>query len=152
LELSSLWLYLEQEWMRGRRGVAILRELLVERTPGKAPTDSELELELRRLIIRSGLPAPTHQYEVKIPQATIHVDLAYPSAKVAIEVDSYSWHMDKESFERDRERDNELSRRGWRVLRFTWAKIRYESSAVIELIKQHLASAISDSSAHLNTY
>lgn len=142
IAIPELWLYLEQEWMRGRRGVRILRNLLVDRTPGQAPNDSALESELRTLMIRRGLPAPVHQHEVAIPQATIHIDLAYPDAMLAIEVDSYSWHMDRQAFERDRERDNELSLLGWTVLRFTWAMIRYERDRVIALIGEHLASSV----------
>ena len=139
LEVGDLWLYLEKEWMRGRRGVRILRNLLVERTLEGAPTDSDSELALRREIDRAGLPPPTHQFPVVLPQATIHVDLAYPDVHLAIEVDSYSWHMDKTSFERDRERDAELSLLGWTVLRFTWAQIRFHPGWVIDVIAQHLA-------------
>ena len=71
----------------------------------------------------------------------VHIDLAYPDACIAIEVDSYSWHMDNTSFERDRERDAELGVLGWKVLRFTWAQIRYRSQWVIDMIHQHLQLA-----------
>lgn len=137
-DLGRLWLLLEQEWTRGRRGVRILRNLLVERTQGRAPTDSGLELMMRRLIDRAGLPAPVHQLPVQLPSELIHVDLAYPQAMLAIEVDSYMWHMDREAFERDRKRDNELRALGWTVFRFTWSMIRFDGAAVVDLIRWHL--------------
>lgn len=140
LDLGDTWLYLEQEWMRGRRGVRILKGLLAERTLGRAPNDSDLELELSRMLRENGLPDPTHQYPVVLPQAVVHVDLAYPSMMLAIEVDSYSWHMDRDAFERDRSRDNELRALGWTVFRFTWAMIRYQPHRVIELISAHLGA------------
>jgi len=136
--IGDLWLYLEQEWMRGRRGVRIMRDLLVGRTPGRAPSDSDLELDARTLIDSANLPPPHHQWPVALPFATVHVDLAYPEAMLALEVDSYSWHLDQESFEKDRERDIELQALGWTVYRLTWAMIRFQPDRISDLIRRHL--------------
>jgi very-short-patch-repair endonuclease len=137
-DVGQLWLLLEQEWMHGRRGVAILRDLLIPRTRGRAPTDSSMELDLRHLIDDARLPAPVHQYPFIIPMGRIRMDLAYPHRLLDIETDSLSWHRDRETFERDRRRDNELRALGWTVLRFTWAMIRFDSANTIALIRQHL--------------
>jgi hypothetical protein len=137
-EIGQLWLLLEQEWMRGRRGVAILRDMLIPRTEGQAPTDSEMEIRLRHLIDDAGLPPPVHQHPYVIPSGPIRMDLAYPERLLDIEADSYSWHFNREAFERDRRRDNELRALGWTVLRFTWAMIRYDSANTIVLIRHHL--------------
>lgn len=48
------------------------------------------------------------------------VDLAFVEEKVAIELDSVSYHLNREAFETDRRRDADLAQQGWRVLRFTW--------------------------------
>jgi restriction endonuclease-like protein/putative AbiEi antitoxin of type IV toxin-antitoxin system len=141
--VGQLWLLLEQEWMRGRRGVRILRDLLVDRTEGRAPSDSDLELRFRTLVDRAGLPPPVHQYPVELPGGVVHLDLAYPEAMLAIEVDSYTWHMDRKAFERDRRRDNELRALGWTVFRFTWAMIRFEPERVIDLVRGHLLRRLS---------
>jgi hypothetical protein len=137
-DVGQLWLLLEQEWMRGRRGVAVLRDLLVPRTEGRAPTDSEMEIRLRRLIDESGLPPPVHQFPFEISTGPIRMDLAYPERLIDIEADSLSWHWDREAFERDRRRDNELKALGWIVLRFTWAMIRYDRDYVVATIRAHL--------------
>jgi hypothetical protein len=89
-EIGQLWLLLEQEWMRGPRGVAILRHMLIPRTEGRAPTDSEMEIRLRNLIDATGLSPPVHQYPYVIPSGAIRMDLAYPERLLDIEADSYS--------------------------------------------------------------
>ena len=134
--IGSLWLYIEQEWMRGRRGVRIMRDLLAVRTAGQAPTDSDGELRARRLIADEGLPSPVGQHPVALPLADIHIDLAYPDIKLAIELDSYSWHLNRKAMERDRERDNALQMLGWIVLRFTWAMLRFDPGYVRKTIRE----------------
>ncbi len=106
--VGQLCLYLEQEWMRGRRGVRILRTLLVPRLEGWAPADSEMEILARRAFDEAGLPAPVHRFPVTLTSGRIKIDLAYPGSKLAIDLDGYAWHMDRRAFERDRQRDNEL--------------------------------------------
>lgn len=140
--IGQLWLLLDQEWMCGRRGVRILKNLLAERTEGRAPSDSDLELMTRALIDRAGLPPPVHQFPVELSSGLIHVDLAYPEAMLAIEVDSYMWHMNRKAFEEDRRRDNNLRELGWTVVRLTWAMIRFERERVIELIRAHLGRPV----------
>ena len=136
--VGQLCLFLEQEWMRGRRGVRILRTLLLPRLEGWAPAESEMERLARRVLGEAGLPAPVHQYPVTLPSGLIRLDLAYPGTKLAIELDGYAWHMDRRAFERDRERDNQLRAMGWTVLRFTWAVVRYDPASMVELIRRFL--------------
>jgi very-short-patch-repair endonuclease len=98
-----------------------------------------MERLARRVLEDAGLPAPAHQYPVTLPSGRIRLDLAYPGAKLAIELDGYAWHMDRRAFERDRERDNQLRAMGWTVLRFTWAVVRYDPASMIELIRRFLS-------------
>ena len=112
--------------------------MLIERTPGLAPTRSELEARMRALIRSQNLPRPRYEYPVQLPSALVHIDVAYPDDRLAVELDGYSWHSDRQSFERDRERDNELQALGWTVLRFTWAKLRWEPGRVVDSIKHQL--------------
>lgn len=137
--LGGLWLLYEAEWTRGRRGIAILRHLLAERTTSTAPTQSALERMYLRIVEEYALPAPVRQYAMNLSWGQAHIDFAYPRSEVAIEIDSHAWHMDRKSFERDRERDNELQQLGWQVLRFTWAKLRWEPERVAALVSAALA-------------
>jgi very-short-patch-repair endonuclease len=51
------------------------------------------------------------------------IDFAYPEARIAIEVDSWTDHGTREAFETDRARQNELVELGWKVVRFTWLQL-----------------------------
>ena len=138
VSLPHIWRLYEQEWTRGRRGIAILRDFLVQRTPGEAPTQSELEDMLAKIIKEAGLPAPQRQYEIALPSGTKYIDFAYPELMLAIETDGYAWHGDRESFDGDRDRDNELQTLGWRVLRFSYSMLRWEPERVIATIRAAL--------------
>lgn len=137
--LGELWLLYEEDWTRGRRGIAILRTLLIDRTPGEAPTQSDLELLFRRIVRRANLPQPQQQYLVNLPSGPFHIDFAYPEARLAIELDGYAYHSDREQFDEDRARSNELQLfLGWYVLRFTWAMLKWSQWKVVGLIRHHL--------------
>lgn len=124
--IPNMWLLLEREWMRGRRGVRVMRDLLALRTPQGAPTDSELEVRMLRILRRCGFPAPQQQYPIQLGDQLVHADFAFPEIRLAIETDGYAFHMDGRSFELDRRRDNDLRSTGWDVRRFTWAMLRYD--------------------------
>jgi hypothetical protein len=140
-QLGQIWLLLEKEWMRGRRGIRILRDLLIPRTKGQAPTHSDLELMFKRIVTRFDLPRPEPQHPVDLPNRTIHVDFAFPANRLAIELDSYAFHLDRKAFEEDRRRDNELRALGWDVLRFTWAMLKFEAERVAQLVRECLLSS-----------
>ncbi len=134
--IPELWLFHDQVWTRGRRGIAILRESLRERSPGLVPTESELEDDLWDIIRSSGLEIPQRQYPVMLRSGRARFDLAYPDLLLAIEADSYGWHGDRAAFDADRRRDAEAATLGWVVLRFTWAQIRFD--------KDYVAGTIAD--------
>lgn len=58
-----------------------------------------------------------------IPQRWIRrhrVDFAIPRLRIAIEVDGYKWHSDRQTFTRDRQRQREIELMdGWRFIRFS---------------------------------
>lgn len=66
------------------------------------------------------------------------VDLAYVENKVAIELDSIGFHLNRAAFETDRRRDANLARHGWRVLRFTWAQCADDWRWVTETIRAQI--------------
>jgi very-short-patch-repair endonuclease len=136
-DIGQVWLLLEQEWMRGRRGVRVLRDLLVDRTPGMAPTDSELEIRMRRLLSRGGFPTPHQQYPIQLSDVLVHADFAFPEIKLAIECDSHAYHLNARAIELDRRRDNELSMIGWDVRRFTWAMVRFDEPHILRVLEPY---------------
>ncbi|BBG02446.1 MULTISPECIES: DUF559 domain-containing protein [Pseudonocardia] len=63
------------------------------------------------------------------------VDLAFPEAHVAIEVDGWAWHVDTERFRNDRRKQNALVAAGWTVLRFTWSDIHESPGRTVAAIR-----------------
>jgi hypothetical protein len=83
--------------------------------------ESPPESRLRVLLTLAGLP-PEPQWSVRRPDGVFvaRVDLAYPSARVAVEYDG-AWHGEAGQLRRDRRRLNALVAAGWRVLHITAA-------------------------------
>jgi very-short-patch-repair endonuclease len=81
-----------------------------------------------------------------LPQAVFHprilgheVDFAYLEDKVILECDGWANHgLDRQQFERDRERDQILIAAGWTILRFTWAQITRRPTSVAQSIRRVL--------------
>ncbi len=103
---------------RGRRGAGALRALL-DRQAGPAFTRSEAERRLLSLIRAAGVPEP----EVNARVGSYEVDFLWRAERVIAETDGYAFHSSRAAFERDRDRDNELQARGYRVLRFSWRQV-----------------------------
>jgi very-short-patch-repair endonuclease len=123
---------------RGRRRGTVMREILEHRAPGYHPGDSDPEKRIAELLVRAGLPAPTRQHRVRLGTRTVRIDLCYPSAKIAIEYDSWGFHNGRQAFDADRARANELVVLGFSVLRFT---SRSGDQAIIDTVGAALARA-----------
>jgi very-short-patch-repair endonuclease len=104
---------------RGRNGCGPLRALLDERIGSAAVPDSAWNRDVARLLTRAGLPAPRFEYPVRVDGHDYRIDLAYPDERLAIELDSVRWHLNRRSFDSDPVRRNRLGLAGWRVLTFT---------------------------------
>lgn len=96
-------------------------------------TESYIEERLYNALVREG-------FEV-VPQYRIgrcHVDLAIPSAKLAIECDGKAYHSSPEQKAKDRRRDKFIRSRGWRVIRFTGREINGRLSEVVAKVESNL--------------
>jgi len=58
------------------------------------------------------------------------IDVAFRKQKLAVEIDGYATHGDRDAFEHDRQRQNDLVAAGWTVLRFTWAMLNNPEQVV----------------------
>ncbi len=121
-----------------RRGIGNLRFLLEERDDRGRPSASRFETRLNRLLIRSGLPA---MREFKIwdgGEFVARVDFCFPDAKLIVEADGFRWHSGRRAWQRDRERRNQLTAMGWRVIQATWDDLTRHPDALIEKIRSLL--------------
>ena len=125
---------------QGKRGVKVIRELVKARAAWSETTESELEDAFQRLVLRSGLPRPSPQFQVLASGEPIaRADFAYPEQKLVIELDGFAFHSDPASFVLDRERQNRLLMAGFRVLRYTARDLRKRPEEVIEELRQALS-------------
>jgi very-short-patch-repair endonuclease len=117
-----------------RPGTPKLRQLL-NGSANPAFTRSEAEERFLALIRRSGLPAP----ESNVPLHGYEADFLWREERLAVEVDGYEFHGDRDSFEGDRRRDAVLAADGLQVIRITWRQIVAEPEATVVLLAQALA-------------
>jgi len=108
----------------GSPGVKLLRELVDEYAGGDGPTESALEALVRDLLEQAGLPKPHKQRVVRTRRAVRRIDFHFPGTPVLIEADGFAWHATIDAFERDRQRRNELTLRGFQILQWTWSALR----------------------------
>jgi hypothetical protein len=117
----------------------------VSGTPGLLTLTSRRRLAnpfesvLRAIAIEAGLGV-VPQYAIRSGALLLHPDLADPLRGIAIEADSWGWHADKVTHDRDSVRYNALIVAGWVVLRFTWSQVMqspaYVSATLRALISE----------------
>jgi hypothetical protein len=119
---------------RGYRGVRRLHRALDDfRDP--AFTRSGVERRFLKLVKRAGLPRPSTNLFV----AGHELDAYWPELRFAVELDTYEFHGDAESFERDRKRQEDLKLAGIEMVRITGRRIDAEPGAVIHRLRLLLA-------------
>lgn len=122
---------------RGKPGVRALRPLVAAREGREVPTSLMERLALRAF--RSAeLPEPICQFPAPWDRHQ-RVDFAFPDARLIVEVDGRRWHTRYDDFESDRRRDNAAVAAGWRVLRFTWDRLKADPDGICREIARVLA-------------
>lgn len=105
----------------GRRGNADRRRLLLDsRDDAWSPAERAAHILLRA----EGITGWTGNYPLWLAGTCYYLDIAFPERKLAIEIDGRAYHSDRDAFERDRWRQNDIVLAGWRVLRFTAEMLR----------------------------
>jgi hypothetical protein len=115
-----------------------MRLVVDERMPGYVPPASELEAVYGDVCERFGLPRGIVQLNAGGAAWVGRVDVAYPDAKLLVELDSRRWHDTSTAFDDDRERTNALVVAGWRVIRITWRMLHDEPERVAALVRAAL--------------
>jgi very-short-patch-repair endonuclease len=118
---------------KGRYGSPAARRLLQAASSGAR---SEAERLLVKLLRDNGITG----WKANYPVGRYKVDVGFPKAKVAIEVDGWAFHSSQEDFQIDRERQNYISLLGWKVLRFTWLDLTEYPQRVIAEIRRAIRS------------
>jgi hypothetical protein len=143
LHLADVWRLLEAEWTTGRRGIRILREMVGERTPGLALTDSDLEDLYVKLTRDFDLPVGIPQQSMVLPAyGRARFDFGYPLDSSAVEVNSYAFHMnDKEGYDRDALKHRAARLAGITVIPVTYSDLRWRRAETAESLQQLLPNS-----------
>ena len=119
-----------------QHGAPALRRLLdALEGVGTADVRSLLEILLLQLSDDHQLPEPAANARV----AGFLVDFFWPHKRLIVEADSYTYHSMPTAFERDRERDQQLTLAGYTVVRFTYKQVTRQPEAVVHRIRRLLS-------------
>jgi hypothetical protein len=88
----------------------------------RAPTNSPLEDDFLEFARRYGLPTPVTNTHL----LGYEIDVLYPRERVIVELDSARFHMDRDSFERDRKRDVIMLEAGIVTVRMTDDRMQHD--------------------------
>lgn len=140
LDWPDLYNVLVRHSVKGRNGCGKLRRVLDVRYGDTAIPDSIWNRNVGVLLLDAGLPEPTYEVEVRSADGSFiaRVDLAYRRQKVAIELDSVRWHLNRKSFENDPRRKNRLLLEGWKVLTFTWSDYVEDPRGLVGTVREAL--------------
>jgi very-short-patch-repair endonuclease len=88
------------------------------------PTESDAETLFVQLAREVGLPEPQRQFAVPTTEGVFRLDFAWPTRRLAVEIDGAATHASAVALGRDLRRQNRvllsLGSAGWMLLRFTW--------------------------------
>jgi len=129
VELTKLWdAHLRN---KGRHGSPAARILLLAAEDGARSQAERLFVKLLRGNKITG-------WKANFPVAGYKVDVVFPAAKLAIEVDGWAYHSSADDFENDRKRQNAISLLGYQILRFTWLDLTEYPDRVLAEIQNAL--------------
>jgi len=108
-----------------------------ERVSLSAPVDAADILQAHICTLASDMAQPIRDY----PLDRFRIDLAWPSALLAVEVDGGQWKAGggKHGSKRDYQKTRRITTAGWRLLRFTAGEVNDDPLGVIAEIRQALS-------------
>lgn len=115
----------------GSRGAGALLAAAADRAASQA------ERRMIKLLRGAGLTGWVTGYRT----GGFVLDFAFPTLRIAIEVDGWAWHWDAERFRHDRRRQNAVTLADWTILRYTWHDLVQRPADVLAQIRAALAAA-----------
>jgi hypothetical protein len=119
------------ERLPGRRGRHRMRRVLASYRPDSAFTRSGAERRFLEVCRDYGLPAP----QANLWIAEFEVDFYWPDARLAVELDSPTFHMTAHAFHADRRRDRMLAAQGIQVVRVTLEDLKKPKELATQLAR-----------------
>ncbi len=120
----------------GRKKVTLVLADLAEET-----CDSRLEYVFRKEARRRGFRPYPRPFPYRCSDGrTISIDVAFPAAWVAVEIDGLAFHSDRQSLVLDHKRQNRAVVDGWRPFRVDWTRLSHDADALFAELAALLAS------------
>jgi very-short-patch-repair endonuclease len=103
-----------------RPGSRTMLAVIRSRPAWRAALQSDLEVRVLEEMSRQRLPLPIAQFPMNLPGGrNIAIDFAWPSLKLAVEIDHPTWHDGAADSHADKGRDRKLATVGWTSARIT---------------------------------
>ena len=102
-----------------RSGIRKLRRVM-EVYEGPIPDMTELEKAGLKLVRKAGLPLPVPQHHTKVGR----VDFYWPQRALIMEMDSVRWHLARQRWQNDLDRNNAHLEDGIATCRITWERAK----------------------------
>jgi len=120
----------------GRRGAKLLCAVLEEHRVGSTLTRNKLEEAFLAIARDIGLPPDAVNQWIAFPEGDgAEADFVYASKRLIVETDGRDPHTVRKAFTSDRIRDQRLMLLGWRVVRFTWRQVMFDSRTVARTLR-----------------
>src|SRR3712207_3661029 len=119
----------------GRSTAKLRRALATLEHASPDVTRSAFEERFLAFLNASDLPRPRTNTRI----AHHEVDFLWPDARLIVETDGAATHLTARAFQRDRERDFDLTARGYRVVRITWRQLTLQPDTVARRLRSLLA-------------
>jgi very-short-patch-repair endonuclease len=122
----------------GRWGNKQLARLLRESMPD---AEAKSERKLHRILKVAGIAGWRGNMPIVLDGRGFRIDVAFPDLMLAIEVDGWAFHRNKQRRDRDILKVNGLTKAGWRVLIFSWEDVNERPDYVLTTITSVLAAS-----------
>jgi hypothetical protein len=119
----------------GRRGIVALRAAVDSHLPQLARCANGFERDFVLLCERHGLPLPEPNARV----GRYRPDMLWREASLIVELDGRDAHRTAAQLASDRRRQAELERRGFTVVRFSWADLNEGAARVVADLRRLLS-------------
>lgn len=115
---TELAVYLEEHRCRGKAGVSTIERWIERSAEQHSPAQSGFEQDVIDALASVGLPPVVRQHPVRLRSGEfVHLDIAWPAARLAVEPDDSWFHGGDERQHRDHQRDLACAAVGWHVIR-----------------------------------
>ncbi|SDV01442.1 Very-short-patch-repair endonuclease [Microlunatus sagamiharensis] len=108
---------------------------------------SAAERRCHRLLRQARITGWRSNLPVDVRGRRYYLDVAFPRLRLVLEIDGRLHEDEREVFENDRRRQNDLVLEGWTVLRFTWRMLDEQPQLVLDLVLEAVAALSSASRA-----